>query len=72
MKPRKIIIKDPDYYYKAQHAIRKQANGNDLYKGHQIKIAKTGYWDGATHYGVFVIVYDRITGSESAVRPAYL
>lgn len=66
----KIAVKDPDYYYKTQHRIRDNNNGNvnDLHQGHQIKIDRTGYWNGKRHYGVFIYVYDPITGSKSATN----
>lgn len=61
-----ILVKDPDYYHKTQHRIRGNANGNDLHNGHVTKIDSTGYWDGKRHYGVFIYVYDPITGAKSA------
>lgn len=68
---RKVVIHDPDYYYKKQHAIRGNDNGNDLHRGHRIVIQSTGYWDGKRHYGVFVKAFDAITGAESATNIKY-
>jgi hypothetical protein len=63
----KITVKDPDYYYKTQHIIRGSDNRNDLHHGHEIKIDNTGYWNSARHYGVFVYVYNEVTGSKTAI-----
>lgn len=64
----KIIVQDPDHYYKTQHTLTGNRNANDLHDGFQIIISKTGYWDGKHHYGVFVKVFNERTGTVSAVN----
>lgn len=67
----RILVRDPDYYYKAQHEIHGLSNGNDLYEGYRTKIDFTGYWDGKRHYGVFVLAHNPRTGSVVAVNIEY-
>lgn len=67
----RIPVKDPDHYYKTQHELQGNRNANDLHKGHQIKISSTGFSNGAHHYGVFIIIFNRITGSQSATNIKY-
>lgn len=65
---RRIAVEDPDYYYKTQHTLKGNRNENDLYHGHQIVIKHTGFWGGKRHYGVFALVFNRITGSSHAIN----
>ena len=64
----KIIVSDPDSYFKTQHELQGNRNQNDLHNGYQIKIGITGFKDGARHYGIFVIVFSPITGAKSATN----
>ena len=62
----KIIVKDKDSMYQTQHMIHGNYNGNDLYHGYQTEIKSIGYWDNKYHYGMFIRVYNPITGSASS------
>lgn len=63
----KIIVTDPDHYYKTQHTYH-GGNDNDLHNGRQIKIRYSGVSSGAVHYSVFVLYFNSITGSQSYVN----
>lgn len=69
---RRIVVQDPDFYYKKQHEIRGNSNGNDLHNGHQIVIGSIGFDGKSKHYGVFVVLFDRITGARSLRNIKYL
>lgn len=67
----RIPVKDPDSYHKTQHELQGNRNANDLHNGYQITIGRTGFSNGAHHYGVFIIVFNPITGSRSSTNIKY-
>lgn len=68
---RKIRVQYIDDYFRSQHEMRGNANGNDLHYGHVTKIDFTGRIDGKRHYGIFVAVFNPIIGSKQWINIKY-